>query len=271
VELLVRKRFSGHRSYREQLVRDRLFRWLPYFDFRSEIAYVANAEGESPVIAPNIWIEVKGVNLAPAGDSRIWQDSDFAGSQMPTQLDHVSAMVNGKSAFVYYISPSQINILTPPDPISGTAQIVVTNNGAATAAFTAQAQALSPSFFVFGGGPYVAAVHTNGNLIGPVTLYAGSTTPAKPGEIIQLYANGFGPTDVPVVSGSKKQSGSLSPLPVVKIGNNNAMVSFAGLVGPGEFQFNVVVPPNTPDGDQAITATYNGVTTQPGALITIQR
>jgi uncharacterized protein (TIGR03437 family) len=65
--------------------------------------------------------------------------------------------------------------------------------------------------------------------------------------------------------------GTLSPLPVVKIGANNAAVLFAGLVEPGEFQFNVVVPQNTPDGDQPITATYNGVTTQPGVLITVQR
>ena len=52
-----------------------------------EIALVANAEGESPTIAPNTWVEIKGVNLAPAGDSRIWQGSDFAGNTMPTQLD----------------------------------------------------------------------------------------------------------------------------------------------------------------------------------------
>ena len=58
------------------------------------------------------------MNLAPAGDSRIWQDSDFVNSQMPVQLDGVSATVNGKPAYVYYISPTQLNILTPPDAIS---------------------------------------------------------------------------------------------------------------------------------------------------------
>ena len=47
-------------------------------------------------------------------------------------------------------------------------------------------------------------------------------------------------------------------------------VKFAGLVFPGEFQINVVVPPNTPDGDQQITATYNGYSTQAGALLTVQ-
>jgi uncharacterized protein (TIGR03437 family) len=236
-----------------------------------EIAEVANAEGESPVIAPNTWVEIKGVNLAPSGDARTWQVSDFVGNQMPTQLDHVSATVNGKSAYVYYISPTQVNILTPPDAISGSVQVVVTNNGANTASFTAQAQAFSPSFFVFNGGPYVAATHANGSLLGPATLYPGSTTPAKPGEIVVLYANGFGTTSAPVVSGSVSQSGTLSPLPAITIGGVAATVQFAGLVAPGEFQFNVVAPASLANGDQPITATYNGLSTQTGTLITVHQ
>jgi uncharacterized protein (TIGR03437 family) len=234
------------------------------------IAQVANAEGESPTIAPNTWVEIKGSNLAPAGDSRIWQGSDFLGSQMPTQLDRVSVTLNGKSAYVYYISPTQVNILTPPDAMSGAVQVVLTNNGAASAGFTSQAQALSPSFFVFNGGPYVAAVHPNGALIGPASLYPGSTTPARPGETILLFATGFGATNAPVASGSIMQSGTLSPLPAVTIGGKNASVQFAGLVAPGEFQFNVTIPSDTPDGDQPLTAAYAGLSTQAGTLMTIQ-
>jgi uncharacterized protein (TIGR03437 family) len=56
----------------------------------------------------------------------------------------------------------------------------------------------------------------------------------------------------------------------VTIAGKNATVLFAGLVASGEFQFNVVVPANTTDGDQSIAATYNGTTTQSGTLLTIQ-
>jgi uncharacterized protein (TIGR03437 family) len=234
-----------------------------------EISFVANAEGESPTIAPNTWLEIKGLNLAPAGDARIWQSSDFAGTTMPVQLDKVSATVNGKSAYVYYISPAQINILTPPDAMSGAVQVAVTNSGTATAAFSAQAQPISPSFFVFNGGPYVAAEHVGGSLIGPATLFQGASTPAKPGETVAIYANGFGPTNVTVTGGSITQSGTLSPLPVVQIGGIRATVQFAGLVAPGEFQFNVVIPTTVGNGDQTITAAFGGVSTQPGTLITI--
>ena len=235
-----------------------------------EVSEVANAEGESPFIAPNTWIEIKGANLAPSGDTRIWQGSDFVGNQMPTQLDGVSATVNGKSAYVYYISPTQVNVLTPPDAMQGPVQVTVTNKGATSASFTAQAQPLSPSFFEFSGG-YVIGSHLNGSLLGPTTLYPGSSTPAAPNELVVLYANGFGPSSVPVVSGSSFQSGILTTLPVIQIGGITATVQSASLISPGLFQLNVIVPAKAPDGDNTITANYNGLATQSGVLITIQR
>jgi hypothetical protein len=112
------------------------------------ISEVANAEGNGATTAPNTWVEIKGVNLAPAGDSRIWQATDFVNGNMPTQLDGVRATVNGKSAYVSYISPTQVNILTPPNAISGSVNVVLTNGGTASPPFPAQAQAISPSFFV---------------------------------------------------------------------------------------------------------------------------
>jgi uncharacterized protein (TIGR03437 family) len=71
---------------------------------------VANAEGGSSSIAPNTWVAIYGANLAPVGDSRAWQTSDFINGQMPSKLNGVSVTVNGKAAIVYYISPTQINI-----------------------------------------------------------------------------------------------------------------------------------------------------------------
>jgi uncharacterized protein (TIGR03437 family) len=189
---------------------------------------------------------------------------------LATALDQVGATVNGKPAYVYCISPTQINVLTP-NAIDGPVQVVVASSGVAGAAFTAQAQSISPSFFVFNGGPYVAAEHLSGSLLGPASLYPGSTTPAAPGETVVLYANGFGSTSVPVVGGSVAQSGTLSPLPVITIGGINSTVLFAGLVAPGQFQFNVVVPASLANGDQPIIATYSGSTTQAGTLIAIQQ
>jgi uncharacterized protein (TIGR03437 family) len=242
---------------------------LPTSSSTPTITLVQNAEGGASTIAPNTWVTILGSNLAPAGDSRTWQASDFVNNQLPTQLDGISVVLNGEKAFVNYLSPTQINILTPPDLATGTAQVQVATNAGTSAPFPVQVQAESPSFFVFGGGAYVAATHADASLIGPTKLYPGQSTPAQPGETIVLYANGFGPTSTPVVSGSETQSGSLNPLPTVAIGGTSAIVQFAGLISPGLFQFNVVVPASTPAGDNALTASYNSLSTQSGVLLTV--
>ncbi len=232
------------------------------------IASVTNAFSANPTIAPNTWVTITGSSLAPR--ERTWLASDFKNNQLPTSLDGVSVTFNGKSAYVYSIGPNQINVLTPPSLALGTVQVQVVNNGAASNAFSVQAQSLSPSFFVL-DGTHVTASHANGSLIGPTSLYPGLTTPAAPGETITLLASGFGATSVPMVSGATVQSGTLPSLPLVRIGGVQATVQFAGLAGPGQYQFNVVVPAATPDGENMLTATYNGLTTQAGVVLTVRR
>jgi uncharacterized protein (TIGR03437 family) len=183
-------------------------------------------------------------------------------------LDGVSVKVNGKPAYVYYISPGQLNVLTPPDALDGPVPVQVTNDGG-TASILVQAQPYSPSFFVIDGGPYVLGTHVDGSLLGSSVLYPGAT-PARPGETIVLYANGFGPTLPPVVGGAGVQWGTLPVLPSVKIGGTTAVVMFAGVVSPGLYQFNIVVPPSAADGDNTLIATYGGFSTQSGALLAVQ-
>jgi uncharacterized protein (TIGR03437 family) len=234
-----------------------------------QITKVANAEGEALTIAPNTWVEVKGAGLSAT--SRTWQTSDFVGNLLPTELDGVSVTFNGEKAFVYYISASQINVLTPPDLPSGTLQVVVNSTNGASASYPATSQPQSPSLFILGSGPYVLATHLNNVgscistaaycLVGPTSLYPGQSTPAMGGETIVLYANGFGSVTPPVISGSLNQNGTLPTTPRVIIANNPATVTFAGLVSPGLYQLNIVVPSGTPAGDDYIYVTYSGATT----------
>lgn len=232
------------------------------------IMRAANAAG-GVTAAPNTWLEIDGTNLAPLGDTRLWTTADFVGGQLPTQLDGVGVTVDGMPAIVDYISPTQVNVLTDPSTMSGPVSVRVTVNGVTSAPFTVNAQAASPAFFTFGGTSYVAATHADGTYLGPSTLYPGITTPAKPGETIVLYGNGFGAVTPAITAGSLTQTGNLAKLPVFQIGGVPATVQFAGVVSPGLFQFNVVVPTSLGDGDQPITATSNGLSTQPGVLLTV--
>jgi uncharacterized protein (TIGR03437 family) len=47
---------------------------------------------------------------------------------------------------------------------------------------------------------------------------------------------------------------TLYPAAVIIIRGIGETVPFAGLVAPGEFQFNVLVPPSLANGDQPVTA-----------------
>ena len=46
-------------------------------------------------------------------------------------------------------------------------------------------------------------------------------------------------------------------------------VSFAGVVSPGLYQLNLTVPNPQPSGDNAISCTYNGSSTESGALLSV--
>ncbi len=60
-------------------------------------------------------------------------------------------------------------------------------------------------------------------------------------------------------------------MPTVTIGGTVAKVLFAGLVSPGLYQFNVLVPQSVPNGDNELYAIYDfEYLTQAGVLITVR-
>ena len=158
---------------------------------------------------------------------------------------------------------------------------MVVKNSSGTANGTATLQNYSPAFFPLTApgnptGPpvYAAAVHTDGIIVVPAGFYgAGVTTrPATPGETIEIYGTGFGPTN-PAVAAGQLVSGApplTDPTQLqIRIGGVLATVTYAGLTAVGEYQFNVVVPA-LPNGNQPIVATIGGLTSQTGISIPIQ-
>lgn len=234
------------------------------------ITQVLNATQEAASISQNTWIEIKGTNLSQT--KRTWQASDFDPKTglMPTQLDGVSVTVNGKPAYVYYISQTQVNVLTPLDSALGSVSVQVTNGIGSSNLFTVTMLQNSLGFFAFNSGQYAAAEHGDGSYVGPATLYPGLSTPAAPGEEIVLFANGFGQTDPAVTLGSAVQQGSLPHNPVITLGGLPMNVVNAAVISPGLYQFNAVVPANAPDGDLVLQASYNSFTTQPGVFLTVR-
>lgn len=212
-------------------------------------------------IAPNSWVSIKGNGLSATTGT--W---DVTGSTLPTEVNGVGITVNGTAVPVSFVSNTQVNFLIPSTISTGPAQIQTTNNGLASAAATVEVDPLAPAFFTLGtnatnGNNYVAAEHANGTLIGPA-LTIQTATPAEPGETIMLFATGFGPAPAP--------DGTLAVTPTIAIDGIDADVSFAGAVGPGLYQLNVVVPSTVTLGQDVLVVGLSGnFETQSNAFLTI--
>jgi uncharacterized protein (TIGR03437 family) len=234
-------------------------------------ASVGGAAGANAAIGPNTWLSVYGTNLAPT--TRTWQTADFNGSILPTSLSGVTVTLNGAPAYVFYISPTQIDFLSPSSIPPGPVQVVTTNNGLTSSSATAQLQFYAPAFFLF-GGKYVAATHSdNVSLVGPTTLFPnGAATPAQPGETIVIYGTGFGPTNPAVVDGTLV-SAPLALANTVSISIDNAPVQVVSAVlsGAGLYQFNVVVPATAQNGDLLVTAQVGGYSSPGSVYLTVLR
>ena len=71
-------------------------------------------------ISTGSWVAIFGTGLAPAGDSRKWNEATgIVNGKLPVNLDGTSVTVNGKPATVEFIQPSQVNIQPPDDTALG--------------------------------------------------------------------------------------------------------------------------------------------------------
>jgi uncharacterized protein (TIGR03437 family) len=234
------------------------------------ITAVSNNASGAAAIESGSWVSISGTGLSAT--TRSWQPSDFNGNNLPTTLDNVSVLINGKKAAISYVSPEILNVQAPTDSTIGTVPVVVTN-ASGTATGSATLQSYSPAFFTF-QAKYVSAVHnTDGMYVAPAGYFGSAATslPALPGEALQLYATGLGPTTPAVPAGQAVGS----PAPVsdltqlhVTIGGVTATVLYAGITYPGLYQVNVIVPPLA-NGDQTILATIGGMSSQKGISVPI--
>jgi uncharacterized protein (TIGR03118 family) len=228
---------------------------------------VVHAASYTATIAPGGFVTVVGTNLAPT--TRMWTTTDFVNGKLPTNLNGVSATVDGKAAYIYYISPNQINLIAPADTTQGPVLVTISNNGLAGPATTATLATYAPGFFITKNN-YIAALHANGTIVGPTTLFPNNSTPTKAGETIELYATGLGPT-VSVVDGLVLTTPTnTTTTPTVTVNGVAATVTSSVLTSAGLNQVNITVPAGTPNGDQAVVLTIGGVKSQATALINVQ-
>jgi uncharacterized protein (TIGR03437 family) len=229
----------------------------------------------STTIQAGSWVSIYGNNLAAAPKS--W-NGDF-----PTTLGGTTVTIDGKSAYLYFVAPTQIDVQAPDDTATGTVPVVVTTStGRATSTVTLGQ--FGPAFCVL-GGKYVAGIilrsdgsGTQGggtyDFIGPPGAPLGFTTvPVKSGDIVELFGVGFGPTDPPIPSGmvlAPGQFGTATKPVNMFINGIPVTPSFVGITEAGTFQINLTIPPAVGSGDLTIVASVGGMQTPNGVFISAQ-
>lgn len=228
-------------------------------------------------LASGTWLEIKGSGLTCA-QARVWSGSDFNGSNAPTSLNNVGATIDGIPAYVYYVSPTQVNVQAPDDPNTGAGiQVVLTNGAGPSNAVNMQKNAIAPALlapasFNVQGHQWVVAQHGDGTFVGKPNLISyGTFSPAKVGEIITIYGIGFGPVTPAIPAGMIASSqNSLQNTPTFSFGQTRATLQYDGLAPGfvGLYQFNVKVP-NVGAADMPLNVSVGGTTLSQSLYITV--
>ena len=227
-----------------------------------------------------------GSNFAPTGTIGSADMNHLLDAKISTELDGVCVLVNDTAAPLLAVTPTQINFQSPHvNPGSADVKVVTgcgTSNQITSDSVSIPVQIVTPEFFYFthsesGQNPIAAVDATTGvnvgspGLLGPVT-----SAPAKPGDIVTLYATGLGATDSALAPGEvATQAASLTGTLQVTIGSvavPASAVLYAG-VSPGSvglYQINLTIPASVPDGDQLVQMSVNGTAAPAGGYLTIQ-
>jgi uncharacterized protein (TIGR03437 family) len=236
---------------------------------------VTDAAGFASPVAPGALVSIFGNSLA---DGLAQADA----IPLSTVLDKVSATFNGIPAPLLFVSAGQVNAQLPWNVLAsgttGTANLVVTNNGTKSAAVSVQVGPFSPGIFAVNN--IAIAINSDGSLAAPVGAIPGITThPVKVGDPngLVILCTGLGAVNPPVTTGNNANDGQLhtaATTPMVMIGNVPVQVAFAGLspLFVGVNQINIAVPAGTPTGDAVpLQIQVGGVTTSSAVTIAVSQ
>jgi uncharacterized protein (TIGR03437 family) len=226
---------------------------------------VTNGATFQPGVVPGSWITVRGDNLAPV--TRQWKSEDFQGDRLPTSLDGVQVLVNGRPSSVYYISPTQLNVQAPQETPTGRVWVQVSRSGDLSEPVPVDIVQNAPGLFTYTAGPkvYAAGIHLDGVYVGDPAVVPGTQTAAA-GSRLLLYATGL----VPSPAGRTIAAPIPTPNVRVLFGRAEATVEFAGLISPGLFQLNVLLPDDLPAGDAEVLIAIGGVRSRAGVIVPVR-
>ncbi|MFN7921071.1 MAG: hypothetical protein U0Q16_13305 [Bryobacteraceae bacterium] len=228
---------------------------------------IVNAASSEPgPLSPNGIGTLFGQNLAYV--TRALQSDDIRDNRLPTQLTGagVRVLIANIPAFLYFVSPRQVNFLVPSNLRTGNYDLQLVLDGRAGPSVRVEIAPAAPALFVR-DERIAIAVRADGSLVT-------ASKPARPGEVVILYANGLGATQPPLQPGQvAKEAAWVEPRDGFRVLLNGQPVApdrilYAG-VAPGFaglYQVNLMLPAGLP-ADPEIRISAGGGTSPAGILL----
>lgn len=161
---------------------------VPSYSKASIVNSATNAPG---ALAPNTLATVYGSNLAYSTHGL--SPDDIRSGALPTVLAGVRVYVANQPANLYYVSPQQVNFLIPSRLLPGDVDIWVFREGTVGPKISVTLVDSAPALFQ-ASPEMIVATHSDGAVVT-------RDTPARPGEVVVLYAAGLGRTSPDVIDG----------------------------------------------------------------------
>jgi uncharacterized protein (TIGR03437 family) len=198
-------------------------------------------------VAPGTLVSVFGTRLAERLTS--------AGAlPLPNEMQGTAVFLGGRALPLVFVSEAQINAQVPYDLEPNTEQLLVVRRGNALSVPEPVAiAAASPAIFAIDGtGKGQAHVYRFGR-DGSSGL-ANAANPVVSGDVLVIYATGFGATNPGVAAGAaapEPAARSANPI-IVTVGASEAPILFAGLTPGlvGLYQLNIQAPDRLPPGQE---------------------
>jgi uncharacterized protein (TIGR03437 family) len=188
--------------------------------------------------------------------------------------------INGKPAYVWYLSTGQLNVQAPEDTATGNVAITVTNCKATSPLFTFARRPLAPGFlaptnYTANGTQYIVALFNADNAYvlntSTAAAFGVNGRPAKPGDQIYTYGIGFGDVTPSTLPGVIAQQATLVNKVAISFSTTPATISYQGPTpgSVGLYQFNFAVPSPLADGDYQINVAQNGAAVPQTMYLTV--
>jgi uncharacterized protein (TIGR03437 family) len=207
---------------------------------------------------------------------------DIVAQKFPQTLACMAVTVNGQNAPITYVQPDQINLQAPLLTGVGTATIVAIANPGTSHELRSDPitvntqQVVAPAFFTFNGRSIAATSSDGAKYLADSSVVNGGV-PAKPGDVVVLYATGLGTTDPPAAPGDIASTAAnvtaALTVSIAGIAVPPADILYAGLAPQticGVQQINVRLPATLSDGDAAVSISVNGIQSVAGTTIPVR-